>query len=428
MSKRKTVEQINAKLELEGRPIRIIGPYRSNKEPTLFRCSDNHEWLALGNNVLRSKKPSGCPYCSGNAVLTLIEAREKAAQKGFKIVDEFKGSGNQTTFECPRKHTWRTQARHVLSGTSGCPHCANLAPLSEEIVNARLSFGMRLVGPYINRRSPAKFQCSDLHTFESTTLSVLSAQKRGAKGCPICAANQPLTEDLIQQRLSDPEDGRGIALIGPFSNAQTSTKFKCRQGHNFNAKPYLVATLTVHNRSGCPRCAGKEKLTSSEINNTLASRNPKIFLLSTFETVKSIATFLCDCGHQWNTSVSNVLYNNSGCPNCAENKTDNDILYLWRFRTKQLFGESIYKVGITSERLGTKRIREVAKNAGDVADLIEYCRVKDAKGIETKILKFGRRVDVSILRGGGSEVRQFTSSELQQVLLLIQNAKNDASD
>jgi hypothetical protein len=92
-----------------------------------------------------------------------------------------------------------------------------------------------------------------------------------------------------------------------------------------------------------------------------------------------------------------------------------DVVYLW-------FAEAdIYKVGITSENLGDRRIHHVAKDAGftPVIILLENVGTVRAKQIESEILKFGKPVSFRRSFPGSSEFRHFSSHDLNKAMELI---------
>lgn len=63
-------------------------------------------------------------------------------------------------------------------------------------------------------------------------------------------------------------------------------------------------------------------------------------------------------------------------------KCDNDVLYLWRPKGYK----NVYKVGITSKRLGDERIRHVANKGGLEVSEVIFIETDDAKALEAKIL------------------------------------------
>jgi len=63
-------------------------------------------------------------------------------------------------------------------------------------------------------------------------------------------------------------------------------------------------------------------------------------------------------------------------------KCDNDLVYLWR-----PFGyKNVYKVGITSKRLGSERVNYVSNKSGLGVAEVFFIEAKDAKALESKIL------------------------------------------
>jgi hypothetical protein len=92
-----------------------------------------------------------------------------------------------------------------------------------------------------------------------------------------------------------------------------------------------------------------------------------------------------------------------------------DVVYLW-------FAEGdIYKVGITSENLGDRRIYDVAKDAGFTPEIIllENVGTVRAKQLESQILKIGEPVIFRSSFRGSSEFRHFSSYDLNKAIELI---------
>ena len=102
----------------------------------------------------------------------------------------------------------------------------------------------------------------------------------------------------------------------------------------------------------------------------------------------------------------------NGCPDCGRttSMTDGDVLYLLR-----VVGADIYKIGITSKRLGNRRMVKLKCESRLKLEKICEIETKDAEYIEAKILLLG--FDAG-LKGfsGSSEFRYFTENELAKVL------------
>ena len=92
-----------------------------------------------------------------------------------------------------------------------------------------------------------------------------------------------------------------------------------------------------------------------------------------------------------------------------------DVVYLW-------FAEGdIYKVGITSENLGDRRIYDVAKDAVFAPKIImlENVGTVRAKQIESQILKLGTPVSFRSKFPGSTEFRHFSSYDRNKAIELI---------
>ncbi|HFD2272866.1 hypothetical protein SCO41_14780 [Legionella pneumophila serogroup 2] len=92
-----------------------------------------------------------------------------------------------------------------------------------------------------------------------------------------------------------------------------------------------------------------------------------------------------------------------------------DVVYLWHAEA------DIYKVGITSENLGDKRIYDVAKDAGFIPKIVmlENVGTVMAKRIESQILKLGQPLSFRNSFPGSSEFRHFSSTDLNKAIELI---------
>jgi hypothetical protein len=95
---------------------------------------------------------------------------------------------------------------------------------------------------------------------------------------------------------------------------------------------------------------------------------------------------------------------------------ERDCVYLWSVE-----GESgLYKIGITSHKMGTYRINQVAKEAGVMPRLVFLKQVgyENAKAIENKMKKLGTPYKFSKKFYGHSEFRYLSPSEVAECVKL----------
>lgn len=169
-------ELINKRLAARG--IKMVSEFRHSHKKSLFRCSSNHQWEADPAQVLNT---SGCPYCSGVAPLTEEVVNERVAPLGIRLVSGFKNATTKAIFECADGHQWKTSPNDV----AGCPYCSNRALLTKAEVNERLADrGIRVVGNYKNGSSKAQVEADCGHTWKTKVSYLLQGV-----GCPSCASS-----------------------------------------------------------------------------------------------------------------------------------------------------------------------------------------------------------------------------------------------
>lgn len=242
--KKLSKEIVNQRITDRG--IVLEGDYLGARVKALFRCSENHRWMAPPSSVMRG---NGCTQCSirrfqleRSFTKEIVNQRLVDAGRTERLIGEYTNSQTKAEFACEYGHTWFAIPNNVLQG-HGCPHCAGWTPLSKEIVNQRLIDAgrtERLTGNYVNHCTKTEFTCEDGHTWLATPNSVL-----GGRGCPHCAEygfnpNKPAT--LYYLRI-DSEHGP-LWKVG-ITNRTVEARFKLnlRQITVIMTRQYLLGFL-----------------------------------------------------------------------------------------------------------------------------------------------------------------------------------------
>lgn len=99
--------------------------------------------------------------------------------------------------------------------------------------------------------------------------------------------------------------------------------------------------------------------------------------------------------------------------------SDNDAIYIWRAVGQHYNGNPVYKIGVTSVRLGTARIEQVAKDSGFEFELI-CCEAVQCKAheLERKLHVLGEDPQFTGFNGA-TEFRALSSSALYAAVSLI---------
>lgn len=195
---------------------------------------------------------------------------------------------------------------------------ASTKRLSESEIEERLQ-GRHIAivkGTFKNIREPAQWVClfdSSHGTFSAPPKQIIHANG----SCPKCGKVSKLSEKIVQERLNE----RSLRLIpGTLKGSDLKATWECLTDPThgtWEATPSAV----LNNKSGCPICSGKLPLTETEIKNRLKGRGIDI-VDGSYDHPSRRAKWRCLVNehHQnWSTGVKGVLYQKTGCPECAGN-------------------------------------------------------------------------------------------------------------
>ncbi len=175
----------------------------SHKE-VWWKCSKGHEWQATIHN---RSKGRGCPYCSGNIVLTGYNdlqtvnptlAEEWNYEKNGNVKPEHfsANSGKNVWWKCDNGHEWQATIYNRNKGNR-CPYCAEKKVLKGfndlQTVNPALAKewnheknnGLSPADVTPNSNKKAWWKCSKGHEWQTTI-----ANRNSGRGCPICTSER----------------------------------------------------------------------------------------------------------------------------------------------------------------------------------------------------------------------------------------------
>jgi len=105
-------------------------------------------------------------------------------------------------------------------------------------------------------------------------------------------------------------------------------------------------------------------------------------------------------------------------------KRDDDTVYVWKAVGQSFNGNPVYKIGVTSHRLGQRRIKQVAKEFGFDFEIIVCQQIS---GKATKLEKCLHQLGENpkyLGKGGRTEFRALSDESLKTVLTLISEWRN----
>lgn len=222
--------------------------YIDTKTKLRWRCSEGHEWNAILQSVLRG---SWCEICAkkrvGRQKAHTIEMMHKIAAKngGECLSQVYKNNITKLRWRCKHGHEWDGAPAVILRG-GWCSFCAGKLPKKmalQELQKLAVSRGGKLLSKrYKNSQSYLHWQCAKGHKWEAVSPAIKSGT-----WCPVCGGSFPL--NIAQMRKFARTFG-GRCLSKKYINTKTHLRWRCLEGHEWDAKADHV--MTGH---WCPICS-----------------------------------------------------------------------------------------------------------------------------------------------------------------------------
>jgi hypothetical protein len=186
---------------LLGRGIKRIGNYTGSNTPIAFLCEKcNYKWDATPGSV-SGKRKIGCANCSGLVPLNNEIIDQQLEGRKIKRIGDYINAKTPITFLCEKcHHEWNTIAGHICGkNKSGCPRCAGNAPLNNEIIDQLLKDrNIKRIGNYINNRTPITFLCEICENYWNAATDNVCGKN---SGCPLCSIgkNEKLVAKILKE-------------------------------------------------------------------------------------------------------------------------------------------------------------------------------------------------------------------------------------
>ena len=206
-----------------------------------------------------------------------------------------------STSEC------RQQPRVRYSNRTPDQKMAALQRLRE---HAAAKGGHCLADVYLNCVMPVLWECSHGHTWRATPQNVL----RGGSWCPQCAATR--RRGSLQRCAEHAETRGGKCLSTVYSKSRDKLLWQCKLRHAWQAS----AEQVLNHNSWCPECSRRNQRSTKHnlksLKDYAASLGGDCLAIDYHGVARKVA-WLCEKGHTWHASPSQVLNQKSWCPFCA---------------------------------------------------------------------------------------------------------------
>lgn len=241
----------------------------------------------------------------------MIERMKEIAKsyRGECLSDLYINNRTRLKWKCEYGHIWETEPRVIVQG-HWCPICRNdkrKLNINEMKMLAKKYNGECLSSEYIDAITKLKWRCEKGHIWEAVPSSV----KRG-HWCIVCAGKKKLSINDMRNLAQKYE---GECLSRTYINALTKLRWRCKDGHIFEARPN-----DVQNGHWCPICSKKKKLSLKEIRKLAEINNGKC-LSSEYKNNYTKLKWMCKEGHIF-FMCSNNVQQGQWCPKCVYNKSE----------------------------------------------------------------------------------------------------------
>ena len=134
------------------------------------------------------------------------------------------------------------------------------------------------------------------------------------KWCPFCAGKYQTIEDMRNIA----KYRGGLCLSSVYHSAKTKLEWKCKEGHIWEAVP-----SNIKQGYWCPFCgkkrAAKKRIGSIEELKEIAKNRGGVYISEEYVLNHSKAKWRCKIGHIWQATPANVK-RGTWCPLCARKK------------------------------------------------------------------------------------------------------------
>lgn len=251
---------------------------------------------------------------------------------GVCLSQEYINSKTKLRWRCAEGHEWAAIPENVKGG-HWCLICGNKkqgrkkAKTIEEIrLLAQARGGECLSAEYANSQTKLKWKCAKGHEWLAQPSNI-----QQGRWCPRCAGKFPPIQALAElQKLAGSRGG--ICLSEHYLGARSKYRWRCADGHEWEAVPYSIRAGTW-----CPTCAGTIAVTVRDLHETARRMGGECLSESLSNTDQKVQ-WRCAEGHTW-WAVAYHVRAGHWCPVCMAGNSERICTDIF----EQMFGEPFPK-------------------------------------------------------------------------------------
>lgn len=251
----------------------------------------------------------------------LPRVRAVAKAKGGQCLSSAcNATADKVTLQCAKGHVWKAEASAILKpkGTwcMACFRASRGQPLDRVRAAAKAKAGQCLSSACASTTSKITLQCEAGHVWDARAGAILKGQ-----WCKCCyvESRKGLLDDMRQIAMSR----GGKCLSRKYVHSQQKLRFRCHQGHVWDATPNAILT-----GRWCRKCADATRRTSlSDVQKMAAARGGKC-ISTEYVNLNARMMWACGQGHQWEATLAAMAKRATWCMFCRkEDKRNKAVKY-----------------------------------------------------------------------------------------------------
>ncbi|MFF8917469.1 hypothetical protein ACF08M_30215 [Streptomyces sp. NPDC015032] len=290
--------------------------YVDSRTTVSVRCPDHGFFDVLPTVHVRAA--GGCPPCAGRGITTaefVARAIDVHGDRYDYSRARYMGRHSDVEIICGIHGSfWQTPGNHV-GQKSGCLDCSGKRRFTTAgwIEKARAVHGDRYDYSqvvYVDAKTKVLIVCPEHGAFEQYPSNHVSL----GQGCSDCVGlYSPTTEEWVAQARAVHGDKFGYDSV-VYVNSWTDVVIRCFVHGNFEQAP----TNHVHQKQGCPRCAGKGITTFEWIERAKAVHGNRYdYSQAEYQRIDAPVTIICSVHGTFDQTPREHVGGGCGCPRCT---------------------------------------------------------------------------------------------------------------
>ncbi len=255
----------------------------------------------------------------GKRIYSLESMMEIAIKhSGICLSKKYISSHSKLLWQCKVGHKFSMPANSIINKKYWCPECGIKSRFKHSIESLREQAKKKdwviTSDNYEGGNIKLDFICSFGHNFKLTPEHFLKGI-----GCRACSGKALLDISVFKKIAM--EKG-GICLSDKYVSGRSKLKFKCSQGHDFDAAPGDIR----NSGSWCKKCVGLEKGTIEEMKSLAKSKGGQCLSKVYVDSTTNLE-WKCIDGHIWSARPRDVKHK-SWCPECNFHRQEGKCRYI----------------------------------------------------------------------------------------------------